>query len=156
MSIFIFLFLSYSVFDMLFNDNNHNENIQKQNVEEYRKYSKNIKQKFVLDSTEFEIVNFIYKPEDKKTNLRINILIKNISESQQILTSEHFKLLSEDKIAYLPIIEPINLRINAKTFIKLDYILPARKLPYLAYFLNIIKSNDKAIISISKSYRSEG
>ncbi len=154
MSFIIFVFVVYSAFNIL--TDNNKEIYQNPSVVEYKKYSKNIKQLFVLDSTEFEVVNYIYKPEDDKTNLRINILIKNLSESQQILTSEHFKLLSDVKIVYLPAIEPITLRSNAKTFIKLDFILPAKNLPYLSYFLNILKGNCKAIISISKSYRSKG
>ncbi len=149
-----FIFVVYSAF--IKSSDSDNDATQNQDVEEYRKYSKNLSQEFVLDSTEFRVIRFIFEPNDDKTALTVNVLIKNISDSQQILKPEDFKLLSEDKKIYLPAVESKTLEPNTKLFLTLSYSLPARNLPYLAYFLNILKGNDKAIISISKSYRSEG
>jgi hypothetical protein len=129
---------------------------QNQDIEEYKKYSKSINHLFELDSTEFKVISFEYKIEDNKTNLKIIISIKNKSGNTQILSKDNFKLLSENKTVYLPISEPITLEANSASIFLVEYNLTAKNLPYLAYFLNITKGSEKAIISISKSYRSEG
>lgn len=129
---------------------------QNKDIEEYRKYSKRINHLFELDSTEFKVISFEYKIEGDKTNLKIIISIKNISENKQIFTPENFKLLSENKSEFLPVSEPITLEAYSGSIFLVEYNLPPKKLPYLAYFLNVTKGSEKAILSISKSYRSEG
>lgn len=137
--------------------NKDNGNIdQDKFVEEYKQYSKKINHSFELDSTEFKVISFEYIIADIKTDLKIIISIKNRSSSKQVLTSDNFKLLSESKKISLPDTEPIILESNSSSLYLLRYNLPPKNVPYLAYFLNITKGNEKAIISISKSFRSEG
>ena len=130
-----------------------------QKIDFYKKYNKSLGQSFTTDSLAIVVESYDFVCDDSKTTLYCTLSFTNNSSQNKLLKEHDFELINDSDTVFLPKKVYRSLESNATKQQVLIYELPARKLPYLAYWLRFesqTNKTEKAIISISKSYRSEG
>jgi uncharacterized protein YneF (UPF0154 family) len=132
---------------------------QIQEIAFYKKYSKQIGQPFTVDSITITVDSYQYVCYDEKTILYCKVTVTNKSTQNQRLMAAKFALKNDSDVDFFPEEEYRFLLPNTTKKQVLIYTLPPRDLPYLNYWMHfesLANTNEKAIISIAKSYRSEG
>lgn len=132
---------------------------EKQQIAFYKKYNKKLGQKFTIDSIAITIDSYEFVCDEEKTTLYCKLTVTNNSKQNQRLMSSQFALKNDSEIDFFPEESYRFLLPNTTQKQILIYTLPPRissLLNYQMHFESKINANEKAIISIAKSYRSEG
>jgi hypothetical protein len=132
---------------------------QIQEIAFYKKYNKQLGQPFTIDSIAITVDSYQYVCYDEKTILYCKLTVTNKSTQNQRLMAAKFALKNDSDVDFFPEEGYRFLLPNTTKKQVLIYTLPPRDLPYLNYWMHfesLANTNEKAIISIAKSYRSEG
>lgn len=132
---------------------------EKQQIAFYKKYNKQVGQTFTIDSIAITIDSYEFVCADEKTTLYCRLTLTNNSTQNQRLMANYFALKNDSGVDFFPEEGYRFLLPNTTRKQVLIYILPPRisyLLNYRMHYESKINANEKAIISIAKSYRSEG
>jgi hypothetical protein len=132
---------------------------EKKQIAFYKKYSKEIGQTFTIDSIAITIESYEFVCSDEKTMLYCRLMLTNNSTQNQRLMANYFALKNDSGVDLFPEEGYRFLLSNTTKKQILIYTLPPRNsylLNYMMHFESKINPKEKAIISIAKSYRSEG
>jgi hypothetical protein len=125
----------------------------------YKIHYKELNEIFMVDSMLYKVEGFNYYPKTDTTFLYVDVLIENkINRTIKYLDS--FFVLKEGLYKkYYPKMNVYPEFANKTQTLKLQYILPEKRVPYLKYDLYINSKTDTAqnkFVRLYKSYRAEG
>ena len=124
----------------------------------YKKHSKQVKEKFVVDSISYTVIDFTYNRNIDSVILFVNLLLQNPTNEVKKYTDSFFVLKAGLSKKYYPTLNGNVVLQKQIQWLKIRYKVPSTGLPYESYDLHITGAKDSsqnAVINFHQNF-SEG